>query len=80
MFKTIKAALASVESETKCTVCGNPACRGFTDVSRGVACVARIHDAYAMGVRARLIRSWGKRPRITGVPGAGILDAKMARK
>lgn len=83
-MKTLTEALASVNADTTCTVCGRAANNGYVNVNAREACVAIIHDAYGVGtltrraVRAELVRKWErtKRPRLLGIPGTGLLDMK----
>jgi len=78
--KTIKAALATVTADTICTCCNKPASAGYLNVQGGEGCVAMVHDRYSQGFRATLISKWGRRPRIIGVEGSGLLDMKRRNR
>lgn len=75
-FKTLKSALESVTSETVCTCCNRIASNGYLNTQTKEGCVAMIHDNYSIGLRRELIRRWKGKKRITGIPGAGLLDRR----
>ena len=77
-MRNLRKTLATVKPDTICYVCGHRADDGAYGASEGVVCVAMMHDAHTISAfRDGYIRRLPKveRVRITGVPGAGILDA-----
>ena len=77
-MRNLRKTLATVTPDTVCYVCGQRAADGAARASEGIVCVAMMHDAHTVSeFRDKYIRRLPKvdKVRISGVPGAGILDA-----